>query len=308
MYKSIFSLRLYQLPIYMSEGLSRLRDEKNLPELSEVGIFVDFSSSGDGKSANLAKESCCSDLAKTTSLVHSIIYFREAYRFSERQSNKVFSDADKRGLTTDVLLELLCVAKSPTAKDRASGIISAIKSHFTNLEDSVEIVRRIEEIENRCNGDSFLTLVSLILEDIEDIAIAGLRKWFLSVGGLKETRDVQNVWILAGSQSHTETWRYSLSDSALVTLLNLCFLNEKGILQKRRHLELLEVIRRFQSRFGILISTPPPGFDSLENKEAARENLYHFKERLRQLGWFESLSDDFEAQLVSRPEKEKNHE
>ncbi|MGH3280519.1 MAG: hypothetical protein ACRDNW_15460 [Trebonia sp.] len=45
--------------------------------------------------------------------------------------------------------------------------------------------------------------------------------------------------------------------------------------------------------FGILIDQPPTAFDSVNTRAAAAANLEAFKRRLRLLGCFDSLSDDF---------------
>ena len=54
-------------------------------------------------------------------------------------------------------------------------------------------------------------------------------------------------------------------------------------------------------RFGILIDRPPADFDSADARAGAAENLSAFTQRLKLLGCFEGLSDDFSAQFVTRP-------
>jgi hypothetical protein len=56
-----------------------------------------------------------------------------------------------------------------------------------------------------------------------------------------------------------------------------------------------------ERRWGILINRPPPLLDNATNREAAAANLEAFKRRLRQMGYFEALSDDFTAQYVIDP-------
>jgi hypothetical protein len=61
------------------------------------------------------------------------------------------------------------------------------------------------------------------------------------------------------------------------------------------------LLDRLENRFGILIDRPPAAFDNADTRAAAAANLEAFKRRLRLLGCFDSLSDDFSAQLVRNP-------
>jgi len=56
-----------------------------------------------------------------------------------------------------------------------------------------------------------------------------------------------------------------------------------------------------EERYGLLIDKPPANERSAEAVEAARRNLEAFKVRLRQIGVFENLSDDFDAQYIRLP-------
>ena len=58
---------------------------------------------------------------------------------------------------------------------------------------------------------------------------------------------------------------------------------------------------RLKERFGILINETSEDDRSIQAGQAASSNLNEFKIRLRQLGRFESLSDEFEAQYVRSP-------
>ena len=61
------------------------------------------------------------------------------------------------------------------------------------------------------------------------------------------------------------------------------------------------MLRRLHDRFGILIDRPPADFDSADARAGAAENLSAFTQRLKLLGCFQGLSDDFSAQFVTRP-------
>ena len=54
-----------------------------------------------------------------------------------------------------------------------------------------------------------------------------------------------------------------------------------------------------ENHYGILIHKVPDGMASIEANRAARDNLAALQKRLRQMGLFENLSDDFEAQYIT---------
>ena len=58
---------------------------------------------------------------------------------------------------------------------------------------------------------------------------------------------------------------------------------------------------KLATEYGLLIDRPPSSESSAEAVEASRANLEAFKVRLRQIGVFENLSDDFDAQYLRRP-------
>ena len=65
-----------------------------------------------------------------------------------------------------------------------------------------------------------------------------------------------------------------------------------------------------RQKFGILIDRPPRGFSTTSSRFAAAENFNAFKRRLRQTGFFQGLSDDFNVQnltisLANTSEKEE---
>jgi len=64
---------------------------------------------------------------------------------------------------------------------------------------------------------------------------------------------------------------------------------------------LSEVLSQLTVRFGFVIDRPPDDMDSVATRGAATANLEAFKRRLKLLGVFDGLSDDFSAQSVLNP-------
>jgi hypothetical protein len=56
-----------------------------------------------------------------------------------------------------------------------------------------------------------------------------------------------------------------------------------------------------EERFGIIIDHPPEPFEGADYSAAARDNLRAMLKRLRQMGIFRDLSDDFTVQRLHPP-------
>ena len=81
----------------------------------------------------------------------------------------------------------------------------------------------------------------------------------------------------------------------------LVIFTEAGGGRVRPTLPIETVLLRLRKRFGVLIDVPPADQQGADARAAASSNLAAFKRRLQLLGCFDSLSDDFSAQLVRRP-------
>ena len=129
-------------------------------------------------------------------------------------------------------------------------------------------------------------------------------QWFWTSGGLLNTPPHQSYALLGGSVKHKSTWRYSPTDSLLMSMLIACFVQSEGEHQwVETELRLTEVIRRFEDRFGVLIDRPPLDFLNADSQRIALINKQAFVKKLQLLGCFEGLSDDPDYQLVNRPRK-----
>ena len=296
MYKSIFSLRLYRLPIILSQHLKHATEDKKEIDMNHE-MFFDFSRSRKSASHRLANESVLTDINQASELISGLVYFREAFDMVKK--NKTRFEEYNSLTPNEKIYYLSRFAKSDTANDKAFTIIEEMETYFEEKgpegAESLEIIRASKVDSN------FDWLVSLILSDIEERGLKSLKKWFYSVGGLKEPMNASTVAILAGDKKSMKTWHYSMSDSVLNTLLHLCFVRDNGTVIQRKEIELSVVIEDFRKRYGILIDVPPRGSESPEDMQAATENLAAFKGRIKQLGWFEGLSDDFDAQYISKP-------
>src|SRR6266566_939872 len=71
--------------------------------------------------------------------------------------------------------------------------------------------------------------------------------------------------------------------------------------QRIRPIRLQEFLAFLEEHYGIVIDRPPDMFKGAEYAAAARDNLRAMLDRLRQMGIFRDLSDDFTAQRLHAP-------
>ena len=296
MFKSIFSLRLYRLPIILAQQLKYARENSAEIEIQHE-MFFDFTRSRKSASFRLANESVLADINQASEIISNLVYFREAYDMVKKTKSRL----DEYNLLSpnEKIIYLSHYTKSDNASDKAFALIEEMETYFTDK--GVEGVEYLDVIRETKVDSNFDWLIALILSDVEERGLKSLKKWFYSVGGLKEQIEANSVAILAGDKKSMKSWHYAMSDSVLNTLLHLCFVRDNGTVIQRKEIELSVVIEDFRKRFGILIDVPPRGSESPEDMQAATENLAAFKSRIKQLGWFEGLSDDFDAQYISKP-------
>jgi len=300
MYKSIFVIRLYRLPILLAMNLQAVSVGLS-PGQRPHQMFFDFTRSKKSFAYKLANESVLTDISRTSSIIRHFVILNESRNMALK--NKDRENEFNKLSPNQQISYLYKFSESEIASDKASELISEIERALEDKgaegEESLETMHQLE------NDDSFLLLVELILLDVQKTGLDGVRKWFSTVGGFRETGSVNPVSILSGESRFISTWHYSMSDSILNTLMYLCFLNENGSVIDRPEIGLSDVLSKLRDRYGILINEPPHGFDSPEHHAAADENFSAFKARIKQLGWFAGLSDDFDAQYISRPSGDK---
>jgi hypothetical protein len=114
--------------------------------------------------------------------------------------------------------------------------------------------------------------------------------------------------ILRGQEGKRSTWRYRPAEELVLNLVDMCFIEppnspEKQVAFARTKLSLTTVLNRLKERYGILIDQPPAFIDNPETREAASTNLAAFTSFLRDVGCFQTLSDDFAGNEVLRPRR-----
>lgn len=147
-------------------------------------------------------------------------------------------------------------------------------------------------------------VVALLSYSQESLVIGSYIKWFRAVGGLTKP-----YGLLEGNLKGRQSWRYAPSNDLLAVLVQLAAIRLDNHVSDGRSQQIddpqpirLQGFLTFLSdRFGILVDRPPEPFAGAEYVAAARENLRAMLRRLRQMGIFGDLSDDFTVQRLTPP-------
>jgi hypothetical protein len=151
-------------------------------------------------------------------------------------------------------------------------------------------------------GDNVDRVVDLLVEGQREDAVKHFIQWYWGVGGMKKPQG-----ILRGTVLSRKSWRYAPTNDVLAMFVQLVATRlsppqdrDRGE-RELQPIRLQEFLQFLEQRFGILVDRPPALFEGAEYTAAARENLRAMLRRLRQMGIFRDLSDDFTVQRLHPP-------
>ncbi len=288
-----------ELPPAMSDPL----------EPSPPQLYLDFTQNTRGRSHEMAKECVRRDIEALQQFLSSNLLLRllDSYVVSLKRNvqRKVKIDAMFDGNESGPLYlqGLLLLLNEPS-----------LAAHFEALAQRDE--ERIRE-ENRLPEEAGVTtseddlnwlddligsanldierVVNLLAEGQRDNALPHYVSWYWSVGGMREPHG-----LLAGTVKSRASWRYAPSNDLLAVLVQVA----AARLSPQRSVEpirLQEFLHFLEEHYGILIDRPPDIFRGAEYIAAAHDNLRAMQNRLRQMGIFRDLSDDFTVQQLHPP-------
>jgi len=142
-------------------------------------------------------------------------------------------------------------------------------------------------------------VIRLLAEGQRAQALSDFMSWFAGAGGLTKASG-----ILSGVPKNRRSWRYAPGNDLLAVLVQLAAARkiEPNSEQKvPQAMSLRDFLAFLEHRFGILVDRPPAPFSGAEYVAAARDNLRAMLVRLRQMGVFTDLSDDFTVQRLHPP-------
>lgn len=287
---SLLSIRLFQLPLVTA---LTIRSHLDGSDVSSNGVnpcaqYCDFVRIRGHASDELSRMSVQRDLEILRTFFGDRLLLR-----SLDQAVAILPETPDLGINAEERLRSLAALKDdPNMQMALKMQISAIENAMDPADEGREFIAELRASPGLSAADQ---LTSLLVEGLRKRGLENQVKWFWSSGGIKK-----NYGLLSGTLKARSTWRYAMSDECLVALLCAVFVDGTGHRTAAR-LPIRDVLTRLEERFGILIATPPTDLDSADARAGAAANLAAFTQRMKLLGCFEGLSDDFSAQFVTRP-------
>jgi hypothetical protein len=302
---ALINFKLFIYTLKLIYAVNSLVKENNLPpamrdqgSVSPPELYVDFARVRNALSDEMARACVERDLEELRAFFESAMLLRTIDRFAEGQS-ELKERLTGRGMPA-CLHSLLGLRGDPNIKADARAEIRSIREETLNscLEsDKVDVQAEIEELKRQSPGSDLDHVVRLLVEAQRSKAVDNYVAWFGSVGGLRKS-----FGLLAGNPRGRRNWRYAMSDDLLGTLVQLALIEDPtGRLEHpriRTQLRLRDFLAFLEHRFGIVVDRPPGFLSSAIARAAASENLEALRRRLRQMGFFQALSDDFTAQYL----------
>lgn len=295
---------LVQHPDNLPEAM-RDRAETSPPQL-----YLDFTETSTGYSQEMAKACVRRDIETYQQFLSSNLLLRQLDIYIEKLRNPRYSPIIENVLRPGIsgaeyLQGLLWLKNHPALSlgiDAAASFDEdRIRKENTSEDDDLEVLSWLDTIVDKTESN-IERVVSLLVESQKGNAIEHFVRWYWGVGGMKKPQGV-----LRGTTLSRKSWRYAPTNDLLAVLVQLAALprsalsNQDRGVQGVRPIRLQDFLRFLEKRFGILVDRPPSPFEGAEYVAAARENLRAMLRRLRQMGIFRDLSDDFTVQRLHPP-------
>ena len=272
-------------------------------------LYLDFTNDARSYSQEMAKACVRRDVEAYQQYLSSLLHLRllDGYvgQLSRNAQRRAKIDAILDGSTSGPLylqrllllqqepsIDMHIQAQARTEEERIREQ-NELQDEEVGIQENEENLAWLSEIAGAIETD-FERVVNLLVEGQRDNALTNLIKWYYGVGGMKKPHGV-----LRGSSTSRQSWRYAPSSDLLAVLVQVAAarLSQQGI----RSIRLQEFFAFLEAHYGILIDRPPDIFKGAEYAAAARDNLRAMLDRLRQMGIFRDLSDDFTAQRLHAP-------
>lgn len=313
---SLINFELFDYTLKLVYALNELvRSPKILPSamdemlrISPPQLYLDFTNDARSYSHEMAKACVQRDVEAYQQYLPSILRLRLLNRYVEQLSR----NPQRRAKTQDILdgvtsgplylQRLLQLPDNPLLETFIEAQAGMDEEHIreaNELQD--EDVDAQENEENLVWLDEIADTAETNLERVVNLLVEGQRgnaighfiSWYWGVGGMKKPHGV-----LRGNASR-QSWRYAPSNDLLAVLVQVAAarISRQGV----RPIRLQEFLEFLEEHYGILIDRPPDIFSGAEYRAAARDNLRAMLNRLRQMGIFRDLSDDFTVQRLHPP-------
>ncbi len=269
-------------------------------------LYLDFTQEKKGISHTMAQICVRRDIEAYQRFVYSSLYLRQLHAYSTKLQRNPHRKEDilhimngetkgagyilgLRHLLEDPALRLEIDAQARNDED---AIINANKG------EDEEDPREIEWIDDIASaGETDLDrVIHLLAEAQQDMAINHYIQWYHHSGGLRKP-----YGIMAGELKSRLSWCYAPSNDLLAVLVQVAAVRLNKGQDPVKPIRLIDFLTFLKDHYGIIIDHPPEMVSGTEYLAAAQENVHALQNRLRQMGIFRGMSDDFTAQYLYPP-------
>jgi hypothetical protein len=297
---AILGFRLFQLPLRTSKAIHELLDTGELPsDMAEpaggapanpLEQYIDFSGDASSQSRDIARACVQRDRRLVLVGLRDRLLLKTVQRGAE--TTEKLPDEYQKWSGPRRFQFLTSLVGDPSLEPYFQLELHAVRQANKDPED--EETKAFFGALGESSRPALDRLVAALHEATKVRARHAALDWFRDTGGLNRPNGM-----LASDSRGSATWAYAPGNDLLTALLGIAFTDERG--RTRQEMLLSEVLDALAERFGLLIDQPPSGMGTVVARAAASENLEAFKRRLKLLGVFDGLSDDFSAQVVRNP-------
>jgi hypothetical protein len=312
----LIGFELYIYVINTMAGVAHLFEKGALPQAffashpkAFLPFYADLTGGQEPISYALAKAQTQSHLEMARNHIYNQIYLRTAdlLLFQEDENDLTPELQQIRRQKADnlpsYLAQITRLVSNEEFKKLAQNEWKTFKKHNLAKNENQDDIQK-EEMEKQLEllaqrfPHPFERIVEIISEKQESEQANAIEKWLKEAGGL-----LSGKGILRGNLRR-DSWHYAPSHDLLWALIHLAAIRKKANSPSlsAEKIRLVDFLSFLKERYGILIAEPPENYqEKSQYLEAAARNLEALQTKLKQMGLFKNLSDDFQAQFIESP-------
>ena len=237
--------------------------------------------------ASLARKQYEDHLIAYSRYIRAHIFLRKLYEFSETLYNKRVI-----GSMPNTLEQLLSIKKGLSGGPEFSAFSY---SRAEELFQEAQALGKSLETVYQSKVDDFDKYIAMIYE----LRLGYHQRTFERLMDSLFQKNTENGFLKSGFGSINKR-RFSLGSGLLETLVEISTLHQEPNGEYHpRLIRIDEFIKTLQDRYGIFIQSLPDGKDAtIFDLEALRQNVMNMKGRLRDIGYYQDLSDAYISQTI----------
>jgi hypothetical protein len=314
---ALINVELFTYTLKLVHGINELcRNPDARPPALESSLvpcqpelYLDFTAEPGSLSQQMATACVRRDLDAYGQFLKSVITLRLLDRYAEKlaRNPRVSSRVEdllssSRDSSPDYLQNLLVMANDTSLAPNIDALAGQDEEAIRMANQQAAVDEEEEDLSwldaLLPDGLAPLERVATLLVEAQKRALLNYGNWYWGSGGLLKPHGV-----LSGTLKGRRAWRYQPSNDLLAVLVQLSSIRPQERIEdhRPRPIRLRDFLMFLSDRFGILIDQPPAPYSGPEAIAAAKENLRAMLRRLRQMGVFRDLSDDFTVQMLQPP-------